>query len=177
MRVFLPQHGPDYRPYNDPNTAGADAGEARRRLGRTVGLQMSTRQEAQMLEAVVAGAIGLGAASFLLVGAVIGWFVRVPTGVVAGVMAFGAGALISTLAFELVGEAHAVGGLAPTLGGFLTGAIIYVLADLALAQRGAREPRVGVVDRAGRVGEHPDSGGGRCVKHSGRPLERCRHEA
>ncbi|MFL0712272.1 MAG: ZIP family metal transporter [Microcella pacifica] len=91
-----------------------------------------------MLEALAAGAVGLGAASFLVVGAAIGWFVRVPIGAVAGVMAFGAGALISTLAFELVGESHAVGGLLPTLGGFLAGAIIYVLADLALAQRGAR---------------------------------------
>lgn len=91
-----------------------------------------------MLEAFAAGAVGLGAASFLVIGAAIGWFVRVPTGVVAGVMAFGAGALISTLAFELVGEAHAVGGLTATLTGFLAGAIIYVLADLALARRGAR---------------------------------------
>ena len=91
-----------------------------------------------MLDVLVAGAVGLGAASFLVIGAVIGWFARVPVGAVAGVMAFGAGALISTLAFELVGEAHAVGGLLPTLGGFLAGAIIYVLADLALAQRGAR---------------------------------------
>ncbi len=91
-----------------------------------------------MLEALGAGAVGLAAASFLVIGAAIGWFARVPTGAVAGVMAFGAGALISTLAFELVGEAHAVGGLLPTLGGFLAGAAIYVLADLALARRGAR---------------------------------------
>jgi len=91
-----------------------------------------------MLEALAAGAVGLGAASFLVVGAAIGWFVRVPTGVVAGVMAFGAGALISTLAFELVAEAHAVGGLTATLIGFVGGAVIYVLADLALARQGAR---------------------------------------
>lgn len=91
-----------------------------------------------MLETLAAGAVGLGAASFLLLGAAIGWLVQVPTGVVAGVMAFGAGALISTLAYELVAEAHAVGGLAPTIGGFLAGAVIYVLADLALARQGAR---------------------------------------
>lgn len=91
-----------------------------------------------MLEALAAGAVGLGAASFLVLGAAIGWFVRVRPGVVAGVMAFGAGALISTLAFELVAEAHAVGGLAATLTGFVGGAVIYVLADLALARQGAR---------------------------------------
>lgn len=97
-----------------------------------------------MLETLAAGAVGLGAASFLLLGAAIGWLVRVPTGVVAGVMAFGAGALISTLAYELVGEAHAVGGLAPTIGGFLAGAVIYVLADLALARQGARARKLSI---------------------------------
>lgn len=97
-----------------------------------------------MLDALAAGAVGLGAASFLVIGAAIGWFVRVPTGAVAGVMAFGAGALISTLAFELVAEAHAVGGLGPTLGGFLAGAVIYVLADLALARWGARARKLSI---------------------------------
>lgn len=97
-----------------------------------------------MLETLAAGAVGLGAASFLLIGAAIGWLVRVPTGGVAGVMAFGAGALISTLAYELVGEAHAVGGLAPTIGGFLAGAVIYVLADLALARQGARARKLSI---------------------------------
>lgn len=91
-----------------------------------------------MLEAVVAGGIGLGAASFLVLGAAIGWFVRVPVPLVAGIMAFGAGALISTLAYELVIEANDIGGLWPTISGFLLGAVIYVVADLLLAQYGAR---------------------------------------
>lgn len=91
-----------------------------------------------MLDVLVAAAAGLGAASFLLVGAAIGWFARVPANVVAGVMAFGAGALLSTLAFELVLEAHESGGLGATLGGFLLGAIVFVVADLLLARRGAR---------------------------------------
>lgn len=97
-----------------------------------------------MLETLAAGAVGLGAASFLLLGAAIGWLVRAPTAFVAGVMAFGAGALISTLAFELVGEAQKVGGLGATLGGFLAGAVIYVLADIALARRGARARKLSV---------------------------------
>lgn len=92
----------------------------------------------ELLPVIAAAGAGLGAASFLLVGAAVGWFARVPHSVVAGVMAFGAGALISTLAFELVGEALATGGLGPTLGGFLAGAIIFVIADLALARQGAR---------------------------------------
>ena len=108
-----------------------------------------------MLDALAAGAVGLGAASFLVVGAAIGWLVRVPTGVVAGIMAFGAGALISTLAFELVGEAHDVGGLVPTLGGFIGGAVIYVLADLALARRGARARKQSIALQSKR-GVHAD---------------------
>ncbi len=91
-----------------------------------------------MLDVLIAGGAGLGAASFLVLGAAVGWFVGVPHSVVAGTMAFGAGALISTLAFELVIEAHETGGLVPTLGGFLLGAAIFVAADLALARRGAR---------------------------------------
>jgi ZIP family zinc transporter len=97
-----------------------------------------------MLESLAAGAVGLGAASFLVIGAAIGWFVRVSTGVVAGVLAFAAGALISTLAFELVAEAHEVGGLVPTLVGFLSGAIVYVVADLLLARRGARARKMSI---------------------------------
>ena len=53
-------------------------------------------------------------------------------------MAFGAGVLISALAFDLVDEAEPTGGLAATVVGFLVGAVAYVLANVALAKRGAR---------------------------------------
>jgi ZIP family zinc transporter len=53
-------------------------------------------------------------------------------------MAFGAGVLISALAFELVDEAERAGGLLPTVVGFLAGALAYVAANLLLARRGAR---------------------------------------
>lgn len=92
-----------------------------------------------MLEALFAGGWGVIAASTLVLGAVVGVLWKVPEPLVAGVMAFGAGGLVSTLAFELVLEAHATGGLVPTLAGFLTGAATYVVADLLLAQRGARQ--------------------------------------
>ncbi len=90
-----------------------------------------------MTEALLAGGVGLAAGSTLLVGAAIGWFVRVPRILVAGVMAFGAGVLISTLAYELVAEANNDGGLVPTVSGFLVGAISYVGADALLARYGA----------------------------------------
>ena len=85
-----------------------------------------------------AGGWGLLAGGALVVGALVAWFVRVPRTVVATVMAFGAGVLISALAFDLVAEAESKGGLGPTLIGFLGGAVTYVAANVALARHGAR---------------------------------------
>ena len=87
------------------------------------------------LEAGLWGLIG-GAA--LVLGALIAWFVRVPRDVVATVMAFGSGVLISAVAFDLMQEAADTGGLVPTAVGFLGGALAYVGANALLARRGAR---------------------------------------
>jgi ZIP family zinc transporter len=87
---------------------------------------------------LTAAGSGLVAGAMLLVGAAIAWFVRVPRGVVAGVTAFGAGVLISALAYELVAEASADGGLLPTVVGFALGALIYVGADALIDARGRR---------------------------------------
>ncbi|NYI97221.1 ZIP family zinc transporter [Streptomonospora nanhaiensis] len=84
------------------------------------------------------GAWGLLAGSALLVGAVLGYALRVPRLVAASVMAFGAGVLLSAVSFELLAEAHSEGGLVPTVAGTLVGAAAYTLGDLALARRGAR---------------------------------------
>jgi ZIP family zinc transporter len=86
---------------------------------------------------MLAGLSGLIGSSTLLVGAAIAYFVAVPKGVVAAVMAFGAGVLISALAYELVEEADAAGGLIPTISGFLVGAVIFVVADWLVSRRGA----------------------------------------
>ena len=85
-----------------------------------------------------AGGWGLLAGGALVLGALVAWFVPVPQKVVAGVMAFGAGVLISALSFDMVDEAESTGGLAPTVSGFLAGAVVYVVANIALARRGAR---------------------------------------
>lgn len=85
-----------------------------------------------------AGLWGFVAGLALVLGALVAWFVRVPPRVVAGIMAFGAGVLISALAFDLVDEAETQGGLGPTVGGFVAGAVIYVGANVVLARRGAR---------------------------------------
>ena len=91
-----------------------------------------------MAQWLVAGLWGTFAGGALLVGAILGYPLRVPGGLVAAIMAFGSGVLISALAFELVGEANERGGLAATATGFLAGASIYTLANLYLARRGAR---------------------------------------
>jgi ZIP family zinc transporter len=85
-----------------------------------------------------AGLWGLVAGAALLLGASAGWWLRVPPAVVAGVMAFGAGVLVSALAFDLVDEAEHSGGLVPTVLGFLLGAVAYVGVNAVLARRGAR---------------------------------------
>lgn len=88
--------------------------------------------------AVQAGLWGLLAGGALVVGAAIAWVLRVPQKIVASVMAFGAGVLISALAFDLVDEAESSGGLTPTIIGFLGGGVVYVAANVVLGKRGAR---------------------------------------
>ncbi|WP_137843789.1 ZIP family zinc transporter [Microbacterium sp. 2FI] len=89
--------------------------------------------------AALSGVIGGGT---LLVGAAVAWFVAIPQRVVAGIMAVGAGVLISTLAFELVEEAAEDGGLVPTVIGFLGGAILYIVADQLVSRPKAQPAKV-----------------------------------
>ncbi len=103
--------------------------------------------------AALSGLIGGGT---LLVGAAVAWFVEIPQRIVAGIMAVGAGVLISTLAFELVEEAAADGGLVPTTVGFLGGAILYIVADQLISRRSKKPASpvpagggVGAVDAPG----------------------------
>ena len=107
-----------------------------------------------------AGGWGLVAGSALVLGALIAWFVPVPKVVVAAVMAFGAGVLISALSFDLVDEAERIGGLVPTVVGFLAGASCYVVANVALAARGARHRK-----RSGGLmpSEHQVAGSGTAI--------------
>src|SRR3954470_3715477 len=85
-----------------------------------------------------AGLWGLFGGSALLVGAACGYYLRVPRRVVAGVMAFGSGVLISALSFELMDEAFRRGGFAATAAGFLAGAAAFTAANWALVRPGAR---------------------------------------
>ncbi|WP_089154632.1 ZIP family metal transporter [Micromonospora sp. NBS 11-29] len=91
-----------------------------------------------MPEWVEAGFWGLLAGSALLIGAAVGFFVRVPRRVTASVMAFGAGVLLSAVSFELIDEAHEQGGLLPVAIGAVVGALAYTGANVLLSRRGAR---------------------------------------
>lgn len=88
------------------------------------------------LQAALWGFVAGGA---LLIGAAIGYYIRLPRMVSSSVMAFGIGVLISALAFDLMDEAFHTGGLSAALVGFIVGATIYALANVALAQAGASE--------------------------------------
>jgi ZIP family zinc transporter len=105
--------------------------------------------------ALQAGLWGLLSGSALLLGAAVGWFTRLSARTIAGIMAFGAGVLISALSFELMDEARTHGGLAATAIGFLAGAAIYTLANIIVARLGARhrkrsgDPHPGASDANG----------------------------
>jgi len=87
-----------------------------------------------MLEA---GLWGFAAASALVIGAFIGLLGSVPRRFVALAMAFGAGALISALAFDLTEEAFAAGGTLPVAAGLAAGALVFFAGDQLLHRFGA----------------------------------------
>lgn len=85
-----------------------------------------------------AGFWGFVAGAALLVGAAAGYFLKVPQRLIAAIMAFGSGVLISALSFELMDEAYRTGGFEATAVGFLAGAAVYTAANWYLNHRGAR---------------------------------------
>jgi len=85
---------------------------------------------------IKAALYGLLAASSLVVGALLGIYVKIGRRIIAVIMAFGAGVLVSTLAFELVEKAYLAGGFDSTTSGFVTGALLFILGDWAVNRRG-----------------------------------------
>jgi ZIP family zinc transporter len=85
-----------------------------------------------------AGLWGLVAGSALVLGAGTGFYVRLGQRLIAFIMAFGAGVLISALSFELMDEAFKRGGFTSTAIGFLCGAAVYTAATWTLSKKGAK---------------------------------------
>ncbi|MEU8816234.1 ZIP family zinc transporter [Actinoplanes sp. NPDC048796] len=102
-----------------------------------------------------AGGWGLLAGSALVAGAAVGYLIRIPRRVVASVMAFGAGVLLSAVAFELIAEANDRGGMTPTVLGAVTGAVVYTGCNVVLARHGARHRK--------RSGEQQKGGSGTAI--------------
>ncbi|APH70787.1 ZIP family metal transporter [Aquibium oceanicum] len=89
------------------------------------------------MDILIALAWGLFAGSSLLIGATVGWFARPSPRVIAAVMAFGSGVLVSAIAFDLMDEAQEIGGLAASSIGFVAGAVGFTAGALLLARAGA----------------------------------------
>jgi zinc transporter, ZIP family len=87
-----------------------------------------------MAEAGLWGAVG---ASSLLLGAVVGLTLPIPRRAIGLILGFGAGTLISALAFELTEEAFEVGGADAVAIGLAVGALAYFVGDEMIERRGA----------------------------------------
>lgn len=109
-----------------------------------------------------AGGWGLLSGSALVLGAVIAYVAPLPQRVIAGIMAFGSGVLISALSFELMDEAFKRGGFAATGAGFLAGAAVYTVANIIVSRLGARHrKRSGHAEGASQ--QHASEGGGLAI--------------
>ncbi|WP_233280513.1 ZIP family metal transporter [Devosia rhizoryzae] len=70
---------------------------------------------------VQAGLWGLLGSSALVIGAAIAFLIELPKRLIAGIMAFGCGILISAVAYDLIMDGYEQGGLYPIIGGALAG--------------------------------------------------------
>lgn len=80
---------------------------------------------------------GALAASSLVIGALLGLLRAWPDRLIGIVLAFGAGALISAVSFELAEEGVAIGGAGPVGIGFALGAVTYFVLDGLVERRGS----------------------------------------
>jgi ZIP family zinc transporter len=81
---------------------------------------------------------------------------------IAAIMAFGSGVLISALSFDLMDEAYKRGGFGATAAGFLGGALVYTAANWYLAKQGAKHrKRSGYHEQ--QPSESEDSGSGMAI--------------
>ena len=93
---------------------------------------------------IEAGLWGLFAGSSLLIGAVAGYLLPISKHAIALVMAFGAGVLISAVAFELTQEAYGLGGGDAVALGLGAGALVFFAGDWYIdRQGGAMRKRAG----------------------------------
>lgn len=107
---------------------------------------------------VQAGLWGLLSGSALVLGAAIAYLTALSPRLVAAVMAFGSGVLISALSFELMDEAYDQGGFIATAIGFLAGAAVYTAANVAISRQGGHHRK-----RSGHQQQSASEGGGLAI--------------
>ena len=81
---------------------------------------------------VTALLVGLFASSALVIGGAVGAFVKPSQKIIAVLLGFAAGALITALAFDLFEEAFSIGGPCLASGGLVAGALVFVGATALL---------------------------------------------
>jgi len=81
---------------------------------------------------------GMVAGIALLIGALMGYYIPIQQKIIGSIMAFGAGVLISTIAFELMDKARKQGGFYAVAIGFLMGSLVYTVANNLLTGNGAK---------------------------------------
>lgn len=99
-----------------------------------------------MIEAAL---FGLLAGASLVIGAILGLALPIPQRVIAYVMAFGAGVLVSALAFELTEESFARGGADAVAIGLAAGALAFYLGDRWIDRRGGEHRKRSGAQQAG----------------------------
>lgn len=92
---------------------------------------------------------GLVVGSASLIGALVGYFARLSHRTVGIIMGFGAGTLISALAYDLIEESYNRGGFLPVSIGFLAGACLFLAANYAVALWGGRHRKCSHVETMG----------------------------
>lgn len=106
---------------------------------------------------LLAGLWGLLAGSALVVGTLIGYLGDLSQRLIAAIMAFGGGVLISALSFDLMDEAYKQAGfLAPSIG-FVAGAAAYTAANWLVSQKGAKHRKRSQTQQPSEQ-ENPGSG-------------------
>lgn len=107
---------------------------------------------------VDAGLWGLAGASSLVIGAAIAYAVQLPERVTAGIMAFGCGVLISAVAYDLLEDGFAEGGIWPIAAGAVVGSFAYAIADWLVSRYGGHHRK-----RSGDQQQKSTEGGGLAI--------------
>jgi zinc transporter, ZIP family len=105
-----------------------------------------------------AGIWGLFGASSLIMGAAVAYLARLGTTLIAAIMSFGCGVLISAVAYDLIFDGFRAAGMSPVISGAVTGSVAYALANWAVSRNGARHRK-----RSNNKQTHVQQGGGLAI--------------